>query len=120
MSFSEEKGKSRGKVNSYMKKRKRKKKKKAGRKVSYPVDQLLPLSVKVLIAGHASVCVSRSVCARQGERKEEAPVACCVRTVRRCLYSLLILAHVNGGKKTTGLHFSPLLSCSVSGGHVLG
>lgn len=39
-----------GKVSSDMKKKRKK------RKVSYPVDQLLPLCVKVLIAVHSLVC----------------------------------------------------------------
>lgn len=67
MSFSEEKAKSRGKVNSGM----TKKRKKVERKVSYPVDQLLPLSVKVLIGVHALVCVHRSVCVPNKEREKE-------------------------------------------------
>ena len=63
------KEKSGGKVNSDMKE---KRGKKAERKVSYPVDQLLPLSVKVMIAEHALVCVYTGVCVLSGERRRKS------------------------------------------------
>ena len=65
------------------------------------------------------VCIQECVCSIG---REKGGSACSPLRVH-CKALFIFFAHLSSckwRKKTTGLHFSPLLSCSVSGRHVLG
>lgn len=78
-------------------------KEKMQRMVAYPVDQSLPLSVKVLIGEHTFVC------AQMRGGGGGASSLLCVHC-KNCLYSLLISAHVDRGKNNIPVFLLPLFS----------
>lgn len=88
--------------------------------VPYPVDQLMPLSMKVLIGELSSgVCMYKTMCSVESKREKDRGGASCVCTAQT-VYILCSSQPVLIEEKTASLHSQLLYFLKRARRHVLG